>query len=178
MIGLAQTAPNDPLIRAAGGFVVISGILGAFGILFLIALYVLAFGTPYKELGYTFGMLNDICVALQYLLTIPVALAMRRMLGPSNPGLIGIATAVGIAAMILVILLQLLLVFQVLTFQQQAVWVSLAILLGVGFWLVATGVVARDSGLFPRGVFMSAIAVPYFGFPAWAFWLGRRLLGF
>jgi len=178
MVDLAQTAPNDPLIRAAGGFAIVSGIVGAFGIAFLIALYVLAFGTPYKTLGYTFGLLNDICIAVQYLLTIPVALAMDRLLGSSNPGLMRIATIVGVASMIVVILLQMLLVFQAVTFRQQVVWVSLAMFLGVGSWLMATGFVARDMDMFPRSMLMSGIAVPYFGFPAWAYWLGRRLLGF
>ena len=176
MIGVTQTVSHDPLIRAAGGFAIVSGIISAIGIVFLVALYVLAFATPLKTLGYTFGMLNDICVAIQYLLTIPIALALYRILLPHNAPLIRIATIIGIGAMVAVIVLQLQLVFGVVTFRQQVAWVSLAILV-VGAWLVITGLVARSTGRLPNSVVMSAIAVPYFGYPVWAFWLGRRLLG-
>jgi hypothetical protein len=135
------------------------------------------FATPLKTLGLTFGLLNDICVAIQYLLTIPVALALYRILLPYNPALIRLATIVGIAMMLVVIGLQLALIFGVVTFEQQVVWVSLAMIVGVGSWLVITGLVARSTGRLPNSVLMSSVAVPYLGYPVWAFWLGRRLLG-
>ena len=176
MTGFTQTVPSDPLIRAAGGFAIVSGIISAIGVVFLITMFIL-FATPLKELGLTFGLLNDICVALQYLLTIPIALALYRILLPHNPVWIRIATLVGILAMLAVIGLQLALIFRVLTFQQQALWVSLAMIVGVGVWLVITGLVARSTGRLPNSVVMSAVAVPYVGYPVWAFWLGRHLLG-
>ncbi len=84
MINISQTtAPPDSLIRAAGGFAIVSGIISAFGVVFLMTMFVL-FATPLKTLGLTFGMLNDICVALQYLLTIPIALALHRILLPGG----------------------------------------------------------------------------------------------
>ena len=134
MTHVAQTLPSDPLIRAAGGLAIVSGIVSAIGVVFLITMFAL-FATPLKSLGLVFGMLNDICVALQYLLTIPLALALYRILLPHNPTLMRIATSVGVAAMVVVILLQLALIFGVLTFEQQVGWVSLAMLGGVGFWL-------------------------------------------
>ena len=176
MTNVAQTLPSDPVIRAAGGFAIVSGIVSAIGVVFLIAMFVL-FATPLKELGLTFGLLNDICVAVQYLLTIPIALALYRILLPHNPALIRLATIVGIAMMLVVIGLQLALIFGVTTFEQQVVWVSLAMIVGVGSWLVITGLVARSTGRLPNSVVMSAVAVPYFGYPVWAFWLGRHLLG-
>ena len=176
MITVPDTAPVDSLIRAAGGFAIVSGIVSAIGVVFLIAMFVL-FATPLKELGLTFGLLNDICVAVQYLLTIPIALALYRILLPHNPALIRLATIVGIAMMLVVIGLQLALIFGVTTFEQQVVWVSLAMIVGVGSWLVITGLVARSAGRLPNSVVMSAVAVPYFGYPVWAFWLGRHLLG-
>jgi len=175
MTELTQAASPDPLIRAAGGFAIVSGIISVFGVVFLITMFVL-FATPNKALAGTFGLLNDICVALNYLLTIPIAAALYRILLPYNPGLIRFATVVGIAAMLVIIILQLALVFGRLTFQQQGLWVSLAILLGAGSWLVITGLVARATGQLPNSVLMSAVAVPYLGYPAWAFWLGGRLL--
>jgi hypothetical protein len=176
MTSLAQTVSSDPLIRAAGGFAFVSGIISAIGVVFLITMFAL-FATPLKELGLTFGMLNDICVALQYALTIPIALALYRILLPYNPVLIRVATVVGIAMMLVVIGLQLALVFGVLTFEKQVVWVSLAMIVGVGAWLVITGLMARSTGRLPNSVVMSAVAVPYLGYPVWAFWLGRHLLG-
>lgn len=174
MINVTQTSPPDPLIHAAGGFAIVSGILSAIGVVFLIVMFAL-FATPSTTLGLTFGMLNDICVAIQYLLTIPIALALYRILMPYDAPLIRIATVIGIGAMVVIIVLQLLLVFGIVTFQMQVVWVSLAILI-VGGWLVITGLVARSTGRLPNSVVMSAVAVPYFGYPVWAFWLGRRLL--
>jgi hypothetical protein len=135
------------------------------------------FATPQKELGNQVGFLNDICVALQYLLTIPIALALYRILSAYQPPLIRAATIVGIASMLIVFGLQLLLIFKVLTFEQQVLWVSLAMILGVGSWLVVTGLVTRSTGKLPNSLLMSAIAVPYFGYPVWAFWIGLQLLG-
>jgi len=176
MSDIAQTAPSVPIIHIAGGFAILSGILSAIGVVFLIGMFVF-FSTPNKALGLTFGMLNDICVALQYLLTIPIALALYRILLVYNPALIRTATIVGVVAMLLVVGLQLLLIFEVLTFERQVIWVTLAMILGVGSWLVITGLVARSTGRMPKSMLMSILAVPYIGYPVWAFWLGLQLLG-
>jgi hypothetical protein len=53
--------------------------------------------------------------------------------------------------------------------------VSIAILV-VGLWLVITGYLGRSTGRLPHSLRMSLLAVPYFGYPIWALWLGRRLL--
>lgn len=177
MTGNTQTLPFDPMIRAAGGFAIVSGIISAVGVVFIITMFVL-FATSRQVQGETVGLLNDICVALQYLLTIPIALALYRILLPHNPALIRLGTIIGVVSMLIVISLQLALIFDVLTFQQQVVWVSLAMIVGVGAWLVITGLVSRSAGVFPNSVLMSAIAVPYFGYPFWAFWLGRHLIAF
>ncbi len=167
----------DPMIRAAGGFAIISGIVSAVGVVFLITMFIL-FARHNQAGGETIGLLNDICVALQYLMTIPIAIALYRILSPHNPSLIRTGTIIGILSMLVVIALQLALVFGVLTFKQQGVWASLAIVGGIGAWLIITGMVARSANIFPNSVLMSAIAVPYFGYPAWAFWIGRQLFGF
>lgn len=166
----------DPLIRAAGGFAIISGIVSAVGVVFLITMFIL-FATSHQAQGETIGLLNDICVALQYMMAIPIALALYRILSPINPSLLRIGTIIGIASMLLVITLQLALVFGILTFQQQGVWASLAIVVGIGTWLIITGITARSANVFPHSILMSAIAVPYFGYPVWAFWLGKQLFG-
>ena len=176
MTEITQTISIDPMIRAAGGFAIVSGIVSAVGVVFLITMFAL-FATSRQAQGETIGLLNDICVALQYLLTIPVAVALYRILLPYNANLIRTGTIIGVLSILIVIALQLALIFGVLTFQQQAIWVSLAMLLGVGSWLVITGLVARSTDMFPNSILMSTIAVPYFGYPVWAFWLGRILLG-
>ena len=169
-----QTATPDTLIRAAGGFAISSGIVAAIGIVFLIAMFIF-FATPNKSLGETFGLLNDICVAIQYLLAIPVALALRQILLPYNPTLIRVATVEGVLMMLVVVGLQLALVFGLLTFKQQVGWVTVAMIVGIGAWLVITGLVARSTGKLPNSLLMSSLAVPYVGFPLWAFWLARHL---
>ena len=173
---VVSNIPPDPLIRAAGGFAIISGIISFVGIICLVTMFIL-FATPFKERGFIFGLLNDICVAVQYLLTIPISLAVHRILLPYNPILVRVATLVGIAAMLVVIALQLALVFEIITFQRQVVWLSLVMIVGVGSWLIITGLVARSAAKLPNSVIMSAVAVPYFGYPVWAIWLGRHLLG-
>ncbi|HMN60864.1 MAG TPA: hypothetical protein PJ988_10895 [Anaerolinea sp.] len=172
---VSQTTAPISSIHIAGGLAVLSGVISAIGVVLLIAMFAL-FATPYRELGLKIGLLNDICVALQYLLTIPIALALHRVLGVYQPGLMRVATITGIASMVLVVGLQLLLIFKVLPFEKQVVWVSLAMILGVGSWLVITGLLARSTGRMPNSLLMSALAVPYVGYPAWAFWLGRLLL--
>jgi len=106
-----------PGIHNAGALAILLGIISAIGVVLLIAMFVL-FATPQKQLGNQVGFLNDICVAFQYLLTIPIALALYRILSAYNPPLIRIATILGIASMMIVFGLQLLLVFKVLTFER------------------------------------------------------------
>jgi hypothetical protein len=158
-----------------GVVALVSGVISTFGVVFLIAMFVL-FATQRLELGNKVGSLNDVCVALQYLLTIPIALALHRMLSAYNPLAIRIATILGIVSMLTVFGLQLLLILRVLTFEQQVLWVSLALILGVGSWLMVTGLTARYTGGLPHSLVMSAIAVPYFGYPVWALWIGLHLL--
>ena len=70
--------------------------------------HVYLFATSNRELGLRVGMLNDICVALQYLLTIPVAFVLYPILRVFNPLLVRVATIVGIISMLVVVVLQLL----------------------------------------------------------------------
>jgi hypothetical protein len=170
-----QTISYDPMVRAAGGLAIMCGIVSGIGVVLLIGMFVL-FGASNLPLGLTFGGLNDIFVALQYLLSIPLALALYRILGPYSPALMRTATIIGIAMMLVVVGLLQLLIFRAMSFEEQVSWVLLAMIVGVGSWLVITGLVARSTGRFPMSVLMSAVAVPYFGYPIWAFWLGRHLL--
>ena len=176
MSEFTETSPSVIAIHVTGGLAIICAIISAFGVIFLIAMFVF-FSRSNNEQGQIFGMLNDICVALQYLLTIPIALALYQILREHHHArLILVATILGIAAMVSVVVLQLLLIFQVLTFNQQGLWVTLAMILGVGSWLVITGLEARSTGRLPNSIPISLFAVPYIGFPFWAFWMGQHLL--
>ena len=169
------TRSTIPVVHGVGVIAILTGIISAIGVVFLIAMFIL-FMTPYKELAMQAGMANDICVALQYLLTIPVALTLYPLLRAFNPALLRIATIVGIAAMLLVTGLQLLLIFKVLTFEQQGLWVTLVMIFGVGYWLIITGLAARSTGKLPNSLLMSFLAVTYLGYPVWAIWIGVQLL--
>jgi len=160
---------------AAGRIAAVSGVIAAVGVVFLILFYVLFFATPLTALGQAFGTLNDICIGIQYLLTIPLALSLRRILQPQAPTLIAVGTVIGIASMVAVVVLQTALVMGALTFAQEVLWVSLAMIVGVGTWLVIIGVVARSAGRFPNSLRMSLIAVPYLFYVLWAFWLAKQL---
>jgi len=47
----------------------------------------------------------------------------------------------------------------------QVLWVSLTMILGVGIWLIVTGLIARSTGRLPNSLLMSAKGVPYTGYP-------------
>jgi hypothetical protein len=148
-----------------------SGAIGAIGLVFLIGLYA-AFAIHW-EAARLFGWLNDVLVMIQYFIALPIALALHTLLGPRNPLLSRVAMVIGIGGMLAVVVFQLLLVAGALTFQQQVVPVSIALLV-VGAWLVITGSLGRST--LPHSVRMSVLAALYVGYPIWAFWLGRRLL--
>ena len=79
-----------------------------------------------------------------------------------------------IGATIAIVLLQLLLVTRVLTFEQQIGPVSLAFL-ALAAWFIATGRLAARAGLLPHGTRLGVLAASYAGYPLWAFRLARAL---
>lgn len=174
MSDVSQAPNTNGLVPWAARLALVSGIVSGIGVVLLLVMIV-QFALGKEELGLAFGRLNDISAVIQYLLAIPLAWALYRILLPYNPVLVRIATAVGWVAMAAVIVLQWLLVVGAMTFEQQAGWVSLALVVGVGSWLVMTGLVAQSTGKFPRALLMSILAAVYFGYPVWAFWLARRL---
>ena len=162
-----QASVPERLIRVAGWFACASGVVSIFGVVFFVGM--LAVKGP-------FGRLNDICVMIQYLLALPIPLALHRLLQARAPFLSKLAMLIGIVGMMAVVVLQLLLVVGVLSFSEQVGPVTFALVVVVGAWLVITGYLNRSTGKLPRSMLMSIVAVPYFGYPVWAFWLGRHLL--
>ncbi len=160
----------------AGRIAVLMGYIAAVGVVCLLLFYVLTFATPLKGIGVLLGTLNDVCIVIQYALTIPLVLSLRRILRPYAPTWIEVATLVGIASILAVVGLRTALAVGVPIFQQQVLWMLSAMIPGVGFWLVITALVARRTGRFSNSLRMSLGAALYLGYPMWAFWLGKHLV--
>ena len=156
--------PLDGLTRLAVWCAYTSGVGSIFGIVFLIAFF---------TAGGVFGPLNDIAVIVQYTLMLPIAIKVYKLVRPYGPVLSQIATLIGIAGMLAVIVLQTLLVAGVLPFNQQIVMVSAAFLV-VLVWFLLTGYLGRNTDKLPKGIILHILAELYFGYPVWAFSLGRR----
>jgi hypothetical protein len=161
---LAAAAPQ--LIRLGSKAAFASAAVSAVGL----TLWFARFAFPNSVVGW----LNDVLTLIQYALAVPVALAIHAVLRSTHSTASTIATAVGMVGLTAVIALQAALIAGALTFQQQWLPVSIAILV-VGSWLVATALMGRRTGRLPGGLMPSLVAVPYFGFPVWALWIAGRL---
>jgi hypothetical protein len=143
-------------------------------IFLLIELYALSFATPLADLGQAFGWLSALCIAIQYLLAIPLALSLRRHLRQQAPAWIDVATIIGVGSLLIYVVLETALVVRSVTWRQLGLWNALDFL-GVGSWLVSTGLVARSTGRFSNSLRVSIPAALHLGYPVSAFWLARRL---
>ena len=74
----------------------------------------------------------------------------------------------GLASFGSIVVLQLLLLTDVLTFEEQIGPVSVAYL-ALGVWLVTTGYLGSRRGTIPKGARWGLLAAAYVGFPFWAF---------
>jgi hypothetical protein len=148
-----------------------------------------------------FGPINDALSVFQFLCLIPVALALHRILARHAPALSFGAAAVGIVAMLAVAVLQALLVFGRVGFEQ--ILKPVLLLSGiVGVWWLVTSAVALAYGALPAGLAWAGVAAGassvlgmvgfWFGgqehplaavgflavavsAPPWALWLARGL---
>jgi len=151
-----------------------SGMIGAVSVIFFM-LFVGAYVTTGRPAPWPIGRINDVTSMAMYFVALPIPVALYCQLKGRAPGLNRAAMVLGIAGMLTVVVLQYLLLAHILTFAQQGGPVTVAILV-IGIWLLITGYLGQSSGILPRAMLFSALAVPYFGYPVWAFWLGRRLL--
>jgi hypothetical protein len=164
---------SDLIVRFAGWCAYFSGAVSFIGIVFL-GLMFIGFSTNNWRLQ-RFGTLNDSCNIIQYLLALPITLALHQRLKAYGLTLSRVATLIGIAAMIAIVVLHFLLVRGVMTFEEQVGFVMIALIV-IGIWLVITGYLGRSSGRMPYSLLMSVLAASYLGYPIWAIWLGRLLL--
>ncbi len=161
----AMTA-RDGLTRVAAWCAYVSGVVSIFGILSLIAFFSTFIGP--------LGTLNDIAVVIQYVLMIPIALALHQILRRSGPTLSMVALLVGTLGMLAVIVLQLLFITGVLPYAQYIVLVSAGFLVVLG-WFLLVRRLGQSTDVLPTNILLHILAGLYFGYPFWAFSLGRRL---
>jgi hypothetical protein len=155
----AAATPQDRLFRVAGWCAYASGVACIF------------FGGA----GGMFGTLNDIAVIVQYVIALPIVFAIQRLQRPQDPTLNRIATLIGIAGMLIVILLQTLLVLDVIPFSQQ-IGPVIGGFMVILAWFVLSAHIGRDNEDVPSNMTLAVLAGLYIAYPVWAFSLGRRLL--
>lgn len=164
---------TPPLVRAAARCAFLSGWVAAVGIVFLALLYA-GFLLGVDGL-LVFGPLNDLLIVVQYVLAIPVAVALHGVLKPHAVRLSGVALLTAFVGIAGVVVFQVLLLTGAMDFTAQAPYAS-AFLLVAGAWIGMASHVGRRSGRLPlRGPTVVAAAL-YVGYPFWAIQVGRQLL--
>lgn len=161
-------------LRLGGLAALANAVVAPIGLVFLVAMFA-AFGAGARSQGLVFGWVNDVLAVVSGLLTLPVVVAVHRLLGADAPTASRLALGIGVGTNLAIVVLQSLLVFGALTFEQEIGPVVIAFLLLV-VWFLLTGYVGSSTGLLPNGVRMGFLAASYIGYPIWAFWIGRHLL--
>jgi hypothetical protein len=159
--------------RLAAGLLRLSGVVGAVGAVFLVLMYA-AFAAGARTAGLTLGWINDVSAIVTLPLALPGVLALHARLrptaGPSSDALL----LLGIGAGGSIVVLQVLLVSGVVTFEQQIVPVSIAFIV-IGLWFILYGRATDRAGLTRRGTRLGVAGATYFGYPLWAFGLAREV---
>jgi hypothetical protein len=153
-----------------------SGTVAAVGVPLLIAMYAVIFRYgPRHPAIERFGIPNDVCVLVQYALAVPIAVVLHRHNRAAAPRLSLTVTTLGISAMTSIVVLQALLIAGVIPFEEQVVYIGIAMLILV-IWFLVVGRLGRSSGLLSgRTTVMGLLGASYVGYPIWAFWLARQL---
>jgi hypothetical protein len=159
-------------------------------------------GILFFVVGQPFGTINDAASVFQMLFIAPVALALYHLFRSNAPTLSLLATVVGVAGLFVAAVLQALLVFRVVKYEQ-TVGAVLTAGGAVGVWLLLAGYLALVSGLLPGALawlslsagsgyvvlvvgfwlggqghplFIAGSLVAVIGYSTWAIWLGRLFL--
>ena len=172
----APAADSAPLriVRVACRALQVSAIVSAAGIVFLVGMFV-SFAVGRSSVAMALGTVNDALVAVQYVLLLPVVVALGSgVLGGGSPWSRRVVAALGVVGIAGVAVLQGLLAAGVLTFEQEIGPAGIAYI-PLAAWFVATGRQAARSGLDERGTAFGIVGASYLGFPVWAWRLAGRL---
>jgi len=151
--------------------------------------------------GGAFGKINDAVSVLQMLLMLPVAIALFLLRPPDATGLALLAVAIGGVGMVITAVLQALLVFGFVEYEQ-TITAVLSAGGAIGLWLILANMLALGGEILPAGLvvfgalagagyLLAAVGFyrgdqqhPLFymgsflivlGYSVWAIWLGRLL---
>jgi hypothetical protein len=109
-------------------------------------------------LGGRFGKINDAVSVLQMLLMLPVSVGLFLLIHHGGAGLALLATVVGAIGMFIAAILQALLVFDVVKYEQ-TIAIVLAAGGAIGLWLLLANILALNIDALPSGLAISGIAV-------------------
>jgi hypothetical protein len=163
-----MASSHSPLVRVAGWSAYASGAVAISGLLPILT--IVAFGVNIPKL-------NDSAVIVQYVLALPITLALYPLARPHAPVLSTVALLSGIIGICAVVVMQVVwLCVPVLNWTTYIILIGTAMLL-IGSWAVITAAALRRSaGPLRRSLLLGVLAATYVAYPIWAFWLGRLLL--
>ena len=157
---LPETGP----IRALA---VLSGVVGVLAGLFLIGFFTLtSYGV--RLAGVSLGTINDVLGAIQFATLAPVAWGLGRRLPATR--IVRAATGTALIAMAGYVVLSVLLVAGVLTFEQQ-IGPVVATIIAVYAWLLTVNLVGHRTRTLPRAVTRAGVLLAGVCSPAWC-WSG------
>lgn len=144
---------NNNLVQFTGWSAIASSFLSVIGTVTLMLMF---------AVNIAWGKVNDVSSVLWALTYIPIAILFYRLLRPDNPRLALIATIVGVTCLVAFAILQSALVIDLVSFEQTFAAV-ISMWVGVAFWLLISGVLARAGGALPPHVIavMLLLSVSY-----------------
>jgi len=150
----------------AGWSACISGVVAIFGVL------------PFATLifGINLPRLNDSAVIVQYLLALPITLALYPVVRARAPIASAVVTPIGIVGIFVTAVVQVAWIFGLSGSLEWPVYIILIAtgMIMIGAWVLITGIyLRRATGPQRRSLLMSILATTYFAYPIWAIWLGR-----
>jgi hypothetical protein len=162
------------IVRVACRALQVAAIVSTAGIVFLVGMFA-SFAVGSSSVAMVLGTINDALVAVQYVLLLPVVVALGSgALGGGSPQSRRVIAALGVVGIAGVAVLQGLLAAGVLTFEQEIGPAGIAYI-PLAAWFVASGRQAARSGLDERGTAFGIVGASYLGFPVWAWRMAGRL---